>query len=148
MRNPFKMISVSGFHEAMMRDIPWEIQPPRWYGFVYRDYCRDMNWFAPFPLNWILRWVREIYYFLLRHREAAWERRLVKIRVESYKEGVENTKKRVRRGFSNLEESMGSYLESCDKAEKKRRLHIHHEHRSYFYDMLDYDPETYDWQRD
>jgi hypothetical protein len=39
---------------------------PRFYGLAYWDFCRDLAYFYPIPLNVIIRLAREFYYILVR----------------------------------------------------------------------------------
>ena len=37
---------------------------PRLYGLAYRDYARRASAFYPIPLNWLVRWVRDLRFIL------------------------------------------------------------------------------------
>ena len=61
------------------RFVPHPVHPPRGWGIVYYDYLRDGNVYAIVPLNRIIRWFREVRYWLkspkkltLEERESQW----------------------------------------------------------------------------
>lgn len=62
---------------------------PRWYGIAYRDFLMDRKVCYLVPINWFVRWGREIARILKVPRATKWEGILVAAYQKGYKKGHE-----------------------------------------------------------
>lgn len=78
--------------------IPWG------WGMAYRDFARDTAVCWPLPFNWFVRWVHQLYWFLVWPKKDALEHAYVRgvgqgreglydATTRSYNQGFENGKK-------------------------------------------------------
>lgn len=62
---------------------------PRFYGVAYHDYPRRVAICYPIPLNWLIRWGRDLYFFL---SNAARDDQISQAYKAGFNDGVERGK--------------------------------------------------------